>query len=217
MPVIPRFAFWLSIHAGTWLMGVTGCIAGLVWLEGIIANSIARVFVGALAATPFVGLVVVLVNWGWGNSEPSWAKFGEETLSALPLTIVLAGICFLVMRKTLEPVPAAADMPAPIIRSSLLNRLKTENRGNILTLTAEDHYTAVTTSRGHELVLIRFSDALSELDGEDGLQVHRSHWVAIEHVEKLVRENGKLILLLKDGRQVPVSRSFSATVRERLS
>lgn len=214
MPLIPRFAFWLILHSGAWLASIIGVVAGLVLLEGLISKKIIRIFVGALLATPAVGFVITLVNWGWNHSALSWAEFGKQTQDALPLSVVFSGICFLVMRGSKDVPLSMGNQPEAPARSSLLDRLKPENRGTILYLSAEDHYTAVTTSRAQELVLIRFSDALSELEAEDGLQVHRSHWVAKSHVDKLARDNGKLTLILKDGREVPVSRTFSSTVRE---
>ena len=73
----------------------------------------------------------------------------------------------------------------------------------------------VMTSRGRELILLRFSDALEELGGTPGLQVHRSHFVADAHVEKLLRADGRMAVVLKDGREIPVSRSRVEAVRAR--
>ncbi len=64
---------------------------------------------------------------------------------------------------------------------------KPENRGPILRLSAEDHYTMTVTSRGRELILIRFSDALSELAETEGTQIHRSHWIARAAFEALAQ------------------------------
>jgi DNA-binding LytR/AlgR family response regulator len=80
-------------------------------------------------------------------------------------------------------------------------------------MAVEDHYVHVTTSRGHELVLLRFSDALKEVGDTDGLQVHRSHWVAKSFVDSLKRENGKVTLILKDQKRIPVSRTYADAVR----
>jgi DNA-binding LytR/AlgR family response regulator len=113
-------------------------------------------------------------------------------------------------KQSLAPVTAPpAELPP------LLRRLKPENRGLIRHIAVEDHYTFVKTSRGSELILLRFSDALAEIGGSHGLQVHRSHWVADDFVCELKRVEGRLMLKLADGTEVPVSRTYIAEVRAR--
>ena len=73
------------------------------------------------------------------------------------------------------------------------------------------------TSRGRELILIRFSDALSELGDTVGTQIHRSHWVARAAFETLVTKDGKLLARLKDGTELPVSRSFAGEVKMKVA
>ena len=99
----------------------------------------------------------------------------------------------------------------------MLARLKPENRAPILRLSAEDHYTLTVTSRGRELILIRFSDALSELGDTVGTQIHRSHWIARAAFEALVTREGKLLARLKDGTELPVSRSFAGEVKAKVA
>lgn len=70
------------------------------------------------------------------------------------------------------------------------------------------------TDRGKTLLLLRLSDAINETAGEAGVQIHRSHWVALAAVSKVVRAQGKLFVELPDGRRLPVSRSFLAAARE---
>jgi hypothetical protein len=100
-------------------------------------------------------------------------------------------------------------------RPRILDRLSPENRGALLHLSVNDHYVEVLTDRGKSQILMRFSDAMCELDGVEGMQVHRSHWVARDAVQGSRRQNGKLFLLLIDGSEVPVSRGFQQAVTER--
>ena len=46
------------------------------------------------------------------------------------------------------------------------------------------NYVEVWTERGTHLVLMRLSDAIRETAGENGLQIHRSHWVALGAVKR---------------------------------
>jgi len=112
----------------------------------------------------------------------------------------------------MRPEPEA---PAPAVRPGerLLRRLLPEKRGTVLYMSMQDHYVEVVTDKGSELGLMRFSDAMEELDGADGLQIHRSHWVSREAIAGWRREKGKLVLEMPDGAELPVSRSYAKAVR----
>ncbi len=79
-------------------------------------------------------------------------------------------------------------------------------------ISADDHYVIVQTSCGVERVLLRFSDALEELDGLPGLRVHRSHWVARDAVARFKRGSQKSTITLVNGADIPVSRGYRASV-----
>ena len=98
---------------------------------------------------------------------------------------------------------------------ALLSRLPAPKRGELLHLRMQDHYVEVHTDKGMEMLLLRFRDALQEVEGVDGMQVHRSHWVARAAVEKVQRREGRVVLRLVNGVQVPVSRSFMPALRAR--
>ena len=42
------------------------------------------------------------------------------------------------------------------------------------------------------------------------MQVHRSHWVALEAIDAHQRIKGRDFLAMRDGTQVPISRSYRA-------
>lgn len=111
---------------------------------------------------------------------------------------------------TAAPAPAAAPL-APFFR-----RIPAHLGDELLALGAEDHYLRVITPLGSDLILMRLSDALDELGDEAGMQVHRSWWVAHGGVEALRRDGGRTVLVLKNGGEVPVSRTYLAAVRDRL-
>jgi DNA-binding LytR/AlgR family response regulator len=79
---------------------------------------------------------------------------------------------------------------------------------------AEDHYLRIHTDRGSDLILMRLSDAVEELDGLEGAQTHRSWWVAQAAVRGVDRNDGRATLTLVDGVRVPVSRRYARTLRE---
>lgn len=90
----------------------------------------------------------------------------------------------------------------------LYARFSDPEADGILWITVRDHYVDVYTNRGKETLLMRFSDALAELDGMAGLQIHRSHWVASGAVVDLKKQNGRSVVVLQDGTEVPVSRGY---------
>lgn len=95
---------------------------------------------------------------------------------------------------------------------SFMDRVRQERRGRLLALEADGHYLHVHTDAGSELVLYRLSDAIRELGSQAGAQVHRSWWVAADAVSAERRRDS---LKLRNGLEVPVSRSYRLAARER--
>lgn len=112
------------------------------------------------------------------------------------------------------PAVAASTAPAPTGCAAFLRRIQPRLGSDLLALEMEDHYVRVHTALGSDLILMRLRDAMDELAGLDGLQVHRSYWVAAEAVSRVERTGtGRLTLTLRNGMEVPVSRTFAAAVR----
>jgi DNA-binding LytR/AlgR family response regulator len=86
--------------------------------------------------------------------------------------------------------------------------------GEILCVEMEDRYVRVHTPEGNDLALRRLNDAIRELEGHDGMQVHRSWWVARDAVERVEKKSRQPILVLSNGLRVPVSRGYLAAVRK---
>ena len=97
-----------------------------------------------------------------------------------------------------------------------LERLPLKLRGaEVWAVEAEDHYLRLHTSKGQDLILLRLADAVAELEGIEGMQVHRSWWVARDAITDARRGDGRATLTLKDGAEVPVSRTYAAQLREK--
>jgi hypothetical protein len=94
------------------------------------------------------------------------------------------------------------------------SRLARNMRGEVLALQMEDHYVRVHTDTGNTLLLMRMRDAVSEMDATEGVQVHRSWWVARAAVEKADRDGRRITLGLRNGLQVPVSRERMQSLPE---
>jgi len=85
---------------------------------------------------------------------------------------------------------------------------------DLMALEMEDHYLRIHTALGSDLILLRLRDALTELGPKRGRQVHRSWWVADGAVASVERDSGKLVLVLRNGLRVPVSKTFREPVKE---
>jgi DNA-binding LytR/AlgR family response regulator len=113
------------------------------------------------------------------------------------------------------PATHAPTPGAPPASVRFLERLPAKIMGGaIWAVEAEDHYLRVRTSKGSDLILMRLADAMAELDGIEGAQVHRSWWVARAGVADVKREGARVTLVLKDGAEAPVSRPNVKPLRE---
>lgn len=128
------------------------------------------------------------------------------------ISAAITGIGFMMERSILAPSADAPEGAGPV--ETFLSRLPLKYRqADLYAVSSEDHYLRVHTSLGEELILMRLADAIRELAGADGLQVHRSWWVAKGAVRDTRRQGGKLSLVLVSGLAVPVSRTFLPDVR----
>lgn len=139
----------------------------------------------------------------------------ELALLAVPVVTVTAAVCALVVflgRATPIQTRASADAA---MTARFVERLPLRLRGGrLLAVQAEDHYLRVHTDQGSDLILMRLSDALGELEGLEGAQTHRSWWVAKDAVRGASRGDGRATLTLAGGLTAPVSRRFARALRE---
>ena len=107
-------------------------------------------------------------------------------------------------------VETAESAPCP-----LTDRLPQGAERDIWAVTSQNHHVIVRGRTRECTVLLRFSDALRALANRQGIQVHRSHWVADEAVAAWMRDGHRLTLVLHDGHSVPVSKTFIEAVQAR--
>lgn len=140
----------------------------------------------------------------------------EALINFLPpvllITAVLSALNVFLGRE--RPVETHAGTPgaAP---ARFLDRLPPKLRGaRLIAVQAEDHYLRLHTDRGSDLILMRLADALTELEGLEGAQTHRSWWVAKGAVASVARGDGRAALTLDGGLTAPVSRRYARALRE---
>jgi DNA-binding LytR/AlgR family response regulator len=139
----------------------------------------------------------------------------QFALLVVPVVSVTAAVCALVVllgRSIPIRTRGAADPTQPV---KFTGRLPLRLRGaRLLAVEAEDHYLRVYTDHGSDLILMRLSDALVELEGLEGAQTHRSWWVSRDAVRGATRGDGRATLVLDGELSVPVSRRYARTLRE---
>lgn len=212
IPLWLRFAYWVPLMIGGAFLGHA---ASLMIGRFIRAEMNPWVFGTMLAVA--LTVPVTLVVWFYtglalGN------ELSMRTLLAMvgPVFVISAAMTALMLlvnwpgRVTHAPAPGAATGSV-----RFLERFPPKLRGATLyAVSAEDHYLRLHTSKGSDLILMRLADAISELEGLEGAQTHRSWWVAKDAVEGTRREGDRLVLELKGGAEAPVSRPNIKPLRE---
>ena len=172
--------------------------------------------VGLLASVPGTAEIFLLNAWV-GRPIPFAALptlFPENAF----LTIVISVVIGLFFEQRLH---AAADserarvaaLPTTAAPPDFFRRIPPALGRDLLALEMEDHYLRIHTALGSDLILLRLRDALAELGSGRGRQVHRSWWVAEGAVASVERSAGRLVLKLRNGVNVPVSKTFRDQVR----
>ncbi len=221
-----RVAFWALATSANWIFGLAlGFTVGrvlerrgrLAWAAAVVAGS-------AAAAVPGTAVVWLLVAACMNHRMTGFAEIATLYSEVIAIHLVLnALVTWLVYGRSrgrsrradpegepISPRPSAESRDAPF-----LERIPERLGRNLLHLHVQDHYVEVHTDEGSDLLLLRFRDALREVEGIDGSQVHRSHWVARAALDRVERRNGRIVLRLVNGTRVPVSRSFAPRLRER--
>ena len=210
VPFGTRVAYWVGLcvagavvgTAVSRLIGQDGRADERPWLYGALT---------VLGVTlPFTGVVWLVSELTFhGHMRPRALPF--YLVPVFIVSVAMKALNFLVQRRPLETHAAPAGGPAP----RFMDRLPAKLRGAELhAVQAEDHYLRLHTSRGQDLILMRLSDAVAELEGIEGAQTHRSWWVARAAVEDARRGDGRATLRLKDGTEAPVSRAYAKALRE---
>lgn len=207
LAVFDRYAYWLGLTLLDW--GLIVVIAAL--LRRLPAIRQQPVPVQAALAALGAAIPTTAAVW-WLETL---LRFMQEidglrlyinvAVISLALALLVALLCMVAAR----PAAARPTVAAP----SFLKRIPLHLGRDMLALEAEDHYLRVHTTKGSALILCRLRDALDELDGIDGLQVHRGWWVARSAVATCERRDGRAVLALRNGLAVPVSRSFRPVVK----
>jgi LytTr DNA-binding domain len=178
----------------------------------------------AIGALPLDAILAVFSAWFWppnhGRISSLLIQYGQILAISEPFSF---GYYFLADRGWRAAVAQARARGALCDPADtqgghepgggFLDRLPPRLGRDLLCLQMEDHYVRAHTAKGSDLVLTPLKDAVAELGGTDGLQVHRSWWVARDAVAEPLASGRNLSLRLRNGLEVPVSRASVAKLR----
>lgn len=209
-PHLVRMAYWAILMIGGGLMGAL--TVSLVQHFGIFeTRHWAQALLTIAICTGPITLLVFTVTAGLLAGPRELAHLLDYLPSALTVTAAMTALNYATDRKS-EITTAAAEAATTVrFRDRLPAKLR---EAELFAVEAQDHYLRLHTALGSDLILMRLADAIAELEGIEGARTHRSWWVARQAVVEAVRSDGRATLTLRNGVQVPVSRTYASGLRE---
>lgn len=220
LPLPSRLVFWLVLigwNSTKWWLwygwvgpritdrrsAVLAALGGALLLNATIPLEIDLMFraIGRQQPLPWLGLYLTALLIG-------------GSISALLAAVRGGGRTARIADAAAPARPAVADTVTTSEPGLLAARAQLPDLSGVLMAAAEDHYLRLVLADGRRpLVLFRLGDALGELGVEDGLQVHRSAWVARRHVVGARRDGRRWLLQLADSSEQAVSETHLPAVR----
>lgn len=209
-----RVAYWttLCLVSGVVISATVRWIWPLARRQGV--SAWVWVPVTALALTAPLGLFARVFATGlWPGirervSLIEW--FGQTLLIEL---VFLAAYVAAHARAALHSSRTPTTATAGTGDARILDRLPSRLGRDLLCLQMEDHYVRLHTPEGSILVLTPLRTAITQVGGIEGMQVHRSWWVARQAVQGVVQDGRNLRLKLASGLEAPVARSKVSELR----
>ena len=210
--------YWTSVTTSSIFLGylayaLTRCVLGFE------ETTLSRMMTGTLGTFFIATDVYALSHWVYGFAE------GPSYLSLLGwvgfvfFSVLLGRFMFAqaVEKNAQEnrPSPIQIVVPAPTKTQAeprLFQRLPSGAHDRVYRLSANDHFVHVRTKTGEHKIRMRLRDAIMEMDGVDGVCVHRSHWVPLDVMVSVRKASGKISVVLTNGEVVPVSRKYRENV-----
>jgi hypothetical protein len=162
-----------------------------------------------LTAIPGAAVLATLGYWLWPACMRS-PRAGDWYAQTLILFATSTGLWML-----LETARASRTSMAAARGEAAEAAVTRSFEDPILCLQMEDHYVRVHRAHGSKLEMMSLREAVTKYGGVDGLQVHRSWWVAQDAIESAHYDARRWCLRLINGLTVPIARSRVAFARSR--
>ncbi|MDV7271703.1 LytTR family DNA-binding domain-containing protein [Thioclava sp. A2] len=199
-----RLVFWPTVVTLAIIVGIAGrvIVREYVYPRASITQVVLIAIYACSTLTPLIVLVLAVLMPGFMPTNHDVAKLVFYVFAVSIVTSILrrmaTGEAFWRRQVSSREPPRIFD------------RLDPPERGSLFRMQVRDHYVDVITCQGRKSVLIRFSDAIAEVETVPGCRVHRSHWVAAHAVTGSRSEKNKCWVITADGAEIPVSRTYRA-------
>jgi len=198
----------------------------------VVSAVVISIFVGAITLPVHIkpGInypIIVILNIGLSAffvsiTQPIIAAlfYGEGVLTFEELIgplLVIFGIAEIVLFVRLERFVSFDKYKLRQFEPSLNNLLPAHKRGELISLSSQDHYVEVVTTNGTHLVRLSMKEAMALTCPESGMKVHRSHWVAFAAMRACKKTAERHTVALTNGNRIPVSKANSETVERSIN
>jgi hypothetical protein len=165
--------------------------------------------------TVTLGPLIWLINLVWLGFDVA----GAFWLFKHCLVVLVICLSVVLVRRYLT-IPHRVDRPGTSADTTLLQRPAFMERlpeplpGRLRRVSANNHHLHIFTEHGERRMLMRFRDAMAELEDLPGFRIHRSHWVAEEALVAIRVEGRRHVAELDCGTLLPVSQANLDPLRE---
>lgn len=220
MTLAQRLVFWVPV-------ALAGSVLGLV-IDILVVNWMGREnerragFVTALISA----LVLSLPLFALINRFIAAARSDLSCLFETVLLIFFANLGICSLRKAWKDpppaesaplsIPVPVPIPVPIPLPPFVSRLPVEIQARVALITGRNHHIDIETDLGSAALFMRFSDAVLQMPPAEGMQVHRSHWVAFRRMRGIEKTGQRHFLVLDGEVRVPISRNHVDSLRQRM-
>lgn len=211
----PRLIYWSLLVVATYATGYASSLVMSGYLDHQALSRWVRTGIIGFVAGISVSFVLGAINLLALKDAQIPAVWLDTLVPAMVIALVVTALI-----EAVQPTSPGVENTGPenaggAPRSpALLERLTLDKRGALVSLSVSDHYVDVVTTKGREMLLVRLGDAIRETAPTAGLQVHRSHWVALDQVANVRRCAETAQVTTSTGGTIPVSRKYMNAVRE---
>lgn len=211
-----RLGYWTSVNALAILIAS--------YVRHVVLRRFRTETLGVLTGIAVLqAMVLGPVVWLVSNHVFGFALHGAVWLAEMTLIILLVSLCVALVRYEIarlrnfvgaEAGSVGIGKATGVARPEFLLQGDPALEGEVLIVSADDHYLNVVTTKGQGRVLMRFRDALSDLEQVPGYRIHRSHWVARSELLRVRPDGRRHVADLRSGKVLPVSDAYLDGLRD---
>ena len=208
LDIVPLLIYF---HISFFVMILIGFMSGV--FAGLFYPKIIQHFIASLmVAFPTTFALIYLADDFWIN------RFNiEYPLLALNqaamATIILAFICLSVVMTKRRWFDPTSIMYSTDVSYKRLKRFAK----SIIHIKAEGHYVRLITDGSKKIIRQPFSKVIKLIDVNDGMKIHRSHWVSYRAIKSVEKKDRRFFVKLHNGTCAPVSAKVVTRLEEKMN